>query len=884
MDNARASARTRRWVVAVGLAVAGGLSGHAILANPSQDSPVWVAHSRGASAVDGSDGQTLIELAVQTGARGIAIDASREIVWILSQHALVANSPEGVPLFSVELPSPRGEPSFLYVDDDTGTVWVAVQSQVLAFGPGGTLLVQHRLPKPLTGATFDTARSLFWYAHENIIEAIDASGGVVSRVEFDRVKRIRAIAYAAESDRIWITTDDGLSQVTGDGSSHLALAQGRFYSDLVALAANGFGGVWASDGQLLYQLDSTGAVLYTVRPFEGDSPEHIRALVADRTDGSVWVASHRIVAHILPGGELRLKAVPDPGDGKARNLAGLAIAGGAAGPRIEIISPEDGALLNESRPTFHLAYSGTDLDLASIAFTVDDASLIVSCTVEQVVAECITETLADGEHTIAATIATRNGIQSTPATLSLTVDTQTPVVTVDQPAPGFLTNDPSMSISGRVDETATVRINEQLAQVSGLNFTHGPVTLEEGANTFEVRATDLAGNSSTRIVSGTLDSIPPPAPVQAMIQTVGAGGQATVSGSTGSVEAGATVAVTNTRTGEVVTAIADASGVFTAIIAANPDDQLTITATDAAGNQGQVTAVTVPEDGGDYIDNRFDGPISILGTSPASGAIVEGDYILVAVDVQAPPNTGVIIGPEIGLPVRVPDGLRYYARLQLQPGLNDIEIVVRGQDGRLVEQIISITSTASFPYFIAVHPETGASPLEVEFRVQDQAGIGILDMEVDFTTDGIVDMITDGAEPIIHRYSGIGSRSGEFWIFDDSGRGHVQDVPILLMNPEIVDASIQEIWDAMNDALVAGERNLALSYLTDGAREQYGEIFSILLERMPEIVGSYSSLRQSYVADGYVEYGVNRTVNGVNRLFLVSFIRNGYGQWQLDSM
>ena len=65
---------------------------------------------------------------------------------------------------------------------------------------------------------------------------------------------------------------------------------------------------------------------------------------------------------------------------------------------------------------------------------------------------------------------------------------------------------------------------------------------------------------------------------------------------------------------------------------------------------------------------------------------------------------------------------------------------------------------------------------------------------------------------------------------------------------------------------------------------QYDEIFEVLIPEMPEIVASYFPLRQSLVTGEYVEYGVNRLIDGVDRVFLIGFVTNEFGQWQLDSM
>src|SRR5207244_11267469 len=81
-----------------------------------------------------------------------------------------------------------------------------------------------------------------------------------------------------------------------------------------------------------------------------------------------------------------------------------------------------------------------------------------------------------------------------------------------------------------------------------------------------------------------VDTDPPPAPTLRLITVSGVtNGQVTVTGAAGSVEGGARVTITNTRTGEKVTVTANADGSFTAQIAAQAGAVWSIVVTDAAG-------------------------------------------------------------------------------------------------------------------------------------------------------------------------------------------------------------------------------------------------------------------------------------------------------------
>ena len=97
----------------------------------------------------------------------------------------------------------------------------------------------------------------------------------------------------------------------------------------------------------------------------------------------------------------------------------------------------------------------------------------------------------------------------------------------------------------------------------------------------------------------TIDTVPP-APVSPGTLTVGpvTNGQVTISGAPGSVEPGARVRLTNTRTGQAVLVAATTGGSFAATLMVQSGDVVSITSTDTAGNSSAPLSVTtgVPPD------------------------------------------------------------------------------------------------------------------------------------------------------------------------------------------------------------------------------------------------------------------------------------------------
>ena len=72
--------------------------------------------------------------------------------------------------------------------------------------------------------------------------------------------------------------------------------------------------------------------------------------------------------------------------------------------------------------------------------------------------------------------------------------------------------------------------------------------------------------------------------------------------------------------------------------------------------------------------------------------------------------------------------------------------------------------------------------------------------------------------------------------------------------------------------------------LSPAAQQKYGPVFDVLLPYMPDIIASFSPLQPSAIFPGIAEYGVNRVIDGHNKIFLIYFVQASDGVWRLESM
>ena len=232
----------------------------------------------------------------------------------------------------------------------------------------------------------------------------------------------------------------------------------------------------------------------------------------------------------------------------------------AQAPIVVITSPEDGFLTNNS--------------LLTVKWTVEG--------VEQ--SDQTSVTLVEGENIITRTSTDLAG-NTGEASITVTLDTQAPVVAISTPEEDFLTNQSPISVIWSIDGVLQTELTSE--------------DLIEGANTISRSTTDAAGNTGIASVNGMLDT-------QAPVVTI-----------TSPVDNYLTNATTVTLSWSI-------DGV------AQPDETITLneeganvitrSATDGAGNTG-LASVTVNRD--------TQAPLVVI-TSPEDGFVTDNSELTIA--------------------------------------------------------------------------------------------------------------------------------------------------------------------------------------------------------------------------------------------------------------
>lgn len=190
-------------------------------------------------------------------------------------------------------------------------------------------------------------------------------------------------------------------------------------------------------------------------------------------------------------------------------------------PVITITAPTASQYLANSTPA--IAWKITDDDSgvnpSTIALKVDGTAVDTSKITKTAVTGGYTcsytpaSALSDGAHTVVATASDYDGNAAAQKSVTFTVDTIPPTLSISAPAEGFITNKSTLTVKGTTDDETSkpvaITVNGVPIPVTLSGTFSKDVTLKEGSNTITIVAKDKAGKTTTVTRTVKLDTAPP---------------------------------------------------------------------------------------------------------------------------------------------------------------------------------------------------------------------------------------------------------------------------------------------------------------------------------------------------------------------------------------
>lgn len=104
-------------------------------------------------------------------------------------------------------------------------------------------------------------------------------------------------------------------------------------------------------------------------------------------------------------------------------------------------------------------------------------------------------------------------------------------------------------------------------------------------------------------------------------------------------------------------------------------------------------------------------------TSPAAGASIDGDSLVVTGTLQAPANSGVMVN---GVTAAIDSTNRFFALVPLVAGSNTLTATLSAPEGQRIERSLTVSATGAVaPFSFTAEPSDGLAPLVVTFTVSN---------------------------------------------------------------------------------------------------------------------------------------------------------------------
>lgn len=548
-------------------------------------------------------------------------------------------------------------------------------------------------------------------------------------------------------------------------------------------------------------------------------------------------------------------------------------------PSVSITSPIAGAAFAAGAPV-PIAATASDSDgsIARVDFYVNGAK--VGSSTAAPYAFTWGGTANAGNYSLTAVATDNLGVATTSTAVQITVNPdQPPTVSISSPQDGS-----GVALGATIPVTATAADSD--GSVSRVDFyangvsiggtTAAPYSVQwspaaVGTYTLTAVATDNVGTTTTSpaVHVAVVQDIPPTVSLMEPIVN------STYSAGTSI----ALAAAASDPDGSVARVVFYANG--TAIGSSTTTPYVAVWSNAPAGTY-QVTAAATDNNGATTVSAAA--VINVIGPqlvilSPQNAASLSGNTTLVTGHIVAPGNSGVVVNGQTAV---IDESNNFYAVIPLAPGSNTITATLNTSDGYSVSQSVTLTSDGlnSFLEVDASNLE-GVSSTTVSLTVTNHSQTSA---NVQINGGASVPLPPNAMATFSLSYMGAQASLLTVTAADGSGNSVALNYEVVVHDQAHLDQMLRALFNNMNNALLAGDKDTAMAQLSSSAQTKFGPAFDVLMPNYAAIYQSFSPLIQGAITPSVIEYTLSRTINGTGLIFFIYFVHDGDGIWRLDSM
>ena len=285
--------------------------------------------------------------------------------------------------------------------------------------------------------------------------------------------------------------------------------------------------------------------------------------------------------------------------------------------------------------------------------------------------------------------------------------------------------------------------------------------------------------------------------------------------------------------------------------------------------------------GGNFITVKVLAPsLNITITSPSAGEIISKPEIMVKGNIIN--FTGNETGVTVNGKVANVYGNQFVANnVSLVEGVNTITVTAKDTANNTATASVTVNAVTTGSYVnLSSSLDSSIAPLTANFSISI-SNFTPASYQMDFEGDGTIDYTGTTFENISHVYTTEGIFYPTITISDSQGNTYSDTIAITVMNKTEIDTLLKGKWDGMKGALRNKDVEGAVSYFLSISQQRYRDIFTNLLNSLPDIASNMQTIEMISVEDGVTEYRIKRLEEAGEITYYIYFVPDENGLWKI---
>ena len=279
-------------------------------------------------------------------------------------------------------------------------------------------------------------------------------------------------------------------------------------------------------------------------------------------------------------------------------------------------------------------------------------------------------------------------------------------------------------------------------------------------------------------------------------------------------------------------------------------------------------------------------PFNISISSPLEGATISRPDIMVKGTIA---NS---LGGEVGITVNgivaIVGGDQFVANhVPLEEGVNTINVTAKDWEGNMATASITVYAQTETDHIrLTAEDESGTSPLETTLRIEGSFSF-TQEPFISYDGPGVVELDGPADNEYMVRITTPGIYSFTAEVTDTESNTYTDTIAVVVLDQVELDVLLKAKWEEMKSFLIDNNIEAALNYFHESSKENYQEIFSLLIDRLPEIASAMREIELISVKDRVAKYRIKREEEVQGQLYDITyyiyFVKDLNGLWRIES-